>query len=91
MNKLMYQFVATTKEKKNRPVFRHGMPPQGIPRKYVRRCGNFPRLCFLQVNRSYRSHSIPNQIYYEVLVFRIRITLAIHLEGFSLCFSPRLY
>ena len=36
MNKLMYTFVATTKKKKktrNRPVFRHGMPPQGIPRK----------------------------------------------------------
>ena len=35
MNKLMYRFVATTKKKKkrNRPVFRHGMPPQGIPRK----------------------------------------------------------
>ena len=40
MNKLMYPFVATTKKKKkkkkkkkrNRPVFRHGMPPQGIPR-----------------------------------------------------------
>ena len=32
MNKLMYRFVATTK-KKNRPVFRHGMPLQGIPRK----------------------------------------------------------
>ena len=35
MNKLMYTFVATRKKKKkrNRPVFRHGMPPQGIPRK----------------------------------------------------------
>ena len=34
MNKLMYRFVATTKKKKrNRPVLRHGMPPQGIPRK----------------------------------------------------------
>ena len=37
MNKLMYTFVATRKKKKkkkkrNRPVFRHGMPPQGIPR-----------------------------------------------------------
>ena len=33
MNKLMYRFVATTKKKKrNRPVLRHGMPPQGIPR-----------------------------------------------------------
>ena len=33
MNKLMYRFVATRKKKKrNRPVFRHGMPPQGIPR-----------------------------------------------------------
>ena len=30
MNKLMYRFVATTK-KRNRPVFRHGMLPQGIP------------------------------------------------------------
>ena len=36
MNKLMYRFVATRKKKKkkrNRPVFRHGMPLQGIPRK----------------------------------------------------------
>ena len=38
MNKLMYRFVATRKKKKkkkkrNRPVFRHGMPPKGIPRK----------------------------------------------------------
>ena len=34
MNKLMYRFVATNKKKKrNRPVFRHGMPLQGIPRK----------------------------------------------------------
>ena len=35
MNKLMYRFVYTTKKKKkrNRPVFRHGMPLQGIPRK----------------------------------------------------------
>ena len=38
MNKLMYRFVDTRKKKKkkkkrNRPVFRHGMPPQGIPRK----------------------------------------------------------
>ena len=33
MNKLMYRFVATRKKKKrNRPVFRHGMPLQGIPR-----------------------------------------------------------
>ena len=34
-NKLMYRFVTTRKKKKkrNRPVFRHGMPPQGIPRK----------------------------------------------------------
>ena len=36
MHKLMYRLVATTKNKKkkrkkrNRPVFRHGMPPQGI-------------------------------------------------------------
>ena len=35
MNKLMYRFVAATKKKrrKNRPLFRNGMPPQGIPRK----------------------------------------------------------
>ena len=31
----MYRFVATTKKKKNRPVFRHGMPPQGIPHKKI--------------------------------------------------------
>ena len=37
MNKLMYTFVATRKKKKkrNQPVFRHGMPLQGIPRKNV--------------------------------------------------------
>ena len=36
MNKLMYRFVATTKKtKRNRPVFRHGMPPQGIPRNKI--------------------------------------------------------
>ena len=35
MNKLMDRFVATIKKQKKRnpPVFRHGMPPQGIPRK----------------------------------------------------------
>ena len=34
MNKLMNRFVATRKkQKRNRPVFRHGMPLQGIPRK----------------------------------------------------------
>ena len=34
MNKLIYRFVATKKKKKrNRPVFRHGMHPQGILRK----------------------------------------------------------
>ena len=35
MNKLIYRFVATkTKKKKRNPtVFRHGMHPQGIPRK----------------------------------------------------------
>ena len=39
MNKLMYRFVYTTKKKKrNRPVFRHGMPPQGIPRKKQDAC-----------------------------------------------------
>ena len=35
-NKLMYRFETTKKKKKkkrNQPVFRHGMPPQGIPRK----------------------------------------------------------
>ena len=36
MNKLMYRFVATTeKKKRNQPVFRHGMPLQGIPRKKI--------------------------------------------------------
>ena len=37
MNKLMYRFVAMRKKKKkrNRPVFRHGMPLLGIPRNYV--------------------------------------------------------
>ena len=37
----MYRFVATRKKKqkkRNRPVFRHGMPPQGIPRNKSRMC-----------------------------------------------------
>ena len=53
MNKLMYRFVATRKKKKkrNRPVFKHGMPLQGIPRNKMpilafTRDAFIPTVCF---------------------------------------------
>ena len=73
-NKLMYRFVATTKKKKrkqkqNRPVFRDGMPPQGILRKKKKKKEIDPFLdtvCPLRASRVKRNrpvfrHGTPSQ------------------------------